>query len=426
MKTEAKRDEYRFSRLMFILVAALEYFVALTVGGAYLAKLTAYVGMSDAMTGILTAFVSLGCSMQIVAIFFTGLRSAKKLVCAANVADQALFALVYLTPLFPIPAAHRSMLLLVLLLVAHLVMNVVHSPKINWMMALVDDDKRGVFTANKEIVSLVGGMLFTFLMGAVIDTFEARGELLSAFAFCGITIFVLMLLHTLALFLSKEKTVEKTAVRVPIRRMICNKNLLKVMLFAVLWHIAQYATTPFYGSYEVGALGFSMTFVAVLSAVCSLTRALCSRPIGRFADRHSFATMLIPCFAIWGVGYFINIFTVPANGKVLFFIYSLLNAISMGGINGGTINLIYDYVPHEQRVAALALQNSIAGVCGFLTTLAFSRLVDHIQANGNTFLGIRVYAQQVLSLFACVMILLVIGYLLLVIRKMHRVGPSES
>ena len=59
MKNESiKRDQYAFSRILYIIEAALEYFVCIAVGGVYLAKLTKSIGISDAITGIITAFVS--------------------------------------------------------------------------------------------------------------------------------------------------------------------------------------------------------------------------------------------------------------------------------------------------------------------------------------------------------------------------------
>ena len=43
-------------------------------------------------------------------------------------------------------------------------------------MGLVPNSERGLFTAKKEIVSLTSGMIISFLMGALIDFFEEKGE----------------------------------------------------------------------------------------------------------------------------------------------------------------------------------------------------------------------------------------------------------
>jgi MFS family permease len=117
----------------------------------------------------------------------------------------------------------------------------------------------------------------------------------------------------------------------------------------------------------------------------------------------------------------ISIFTVPANGKVLYTIYYMLTAIAMAGINSATINLIYDYVGKEKRIGALALNNTFGGFAGFFTTLAISPLVTYIQANGNKFLGISVYAQQVVSVIAVIMLAVVLLYINLVVKKIKKV-----
>ena len=128
--------------------------------------------------------------------------------------------------------------------------------------------------------------------------------------------------------------------------------------------------------------------------------------------------MLNICFTAALVGFAVNIFTVPSNGKVFYVIYYMLYAVGMAGINSGGINLIYERVGKEKRVCALALKNSIAGIAGFLTTLATSVLVERIQDNGNRLFGISVYAQQVTSAISVIIIALIIVYLNTVVRKM--------
>ena len=54
-------DIKRKNRLLYIFEAALEYFVTISVSGAYLAYLTTALKIPDALTGVLTSFVSLGC-----------------------------------------------------------------------------------------------------------------------------------------------------------------------------------------------------------------------------------------------------------------------------------------------------------------------------------------------------------------------------
>jgi predicted MFS family arabinose efflux permease len=422
-----RKDEYATSRFLYILEATFEYFIALLCGGAYIAKLSTSLGVSDSLTGILTAIVSLGGTFQIVAIFLSQKRRVKRLVTLLHTLNQLAFTLVYLTPFFPLSATGKIVLFVIFLLLGHIVNSIVNSPKQTWYMSLVDDEKRGDFTATKEIVSLIGGMTFTFIIGLVIDNFEEAGNLNGAFIFCGIAIFVLTLLHTSTLLFSKEKPVldnKKTPLSQSVKGIFKNKNLWKIIVIMCLWEISLYGIISFFGTYQIKELGFSMTFVSILSIIYSIVRALASKPLGRFADRRSFRTMLTVCYLIHAVGFLFAVFTVPSNGKIFFTIYYALHAIAMGGANSATINLVYDYVGKEERMGAFALSKSVAGLVGFLSTLGFSRLVEYIQNNGNTFLGIPVYAQQVLSVIGIIVLTLAIVYLNTAVKKMKK--PSVN
>ncbi len=422
-----KTETYKTSRILYIIEAAVEYFISILVSGAYLAKLTSSIGLSDGVTGIMSAFVSLGCTFQIVALFLVGKQPVKRWVTALHTINQMFFAIVYFVPFVEVPSVVKTIVFVVLLLSGHAINNIVNSPKINWYMSLVDDDKRGVFTANKEIVSLIGGIIFTTGVGTIIDAFEASGNDEGALVFCGVGIFGLTIIHTITLLFSKEKEEIKKTPTLQFKgigSLIKDKNLLKISLLSVLFYIANYSTMPFYGTYQIKELGFSMLLVSVLTSVGAVCRALCSRPMGKYADKRSFASMLNVCYTALLFAYAINAFTVPSNGKITYTIYLIFNAVAMSGINSGEINLVYDYVDKEKRIGAVALKNAIAGTVGFLTTMAVSVLVEKIQKDGNKFLGLNLYAQQVVSVIGAIVIAIAIVYLNLVVKKMKKSNES--
>lgn len=412
------RDKYCASRIFYLIEAALEYFIAIMVGDSYLAKISSDLGASTALTGVLYSFVSLGCAFQILAVLLVGKTPVKRWITPLHIVNQIAFMLVWATPLFKAPATLKIVFFVVLLLFGQIISNIVMPAKINWFMSLVADGERGSFTATKEILSLMGGMVFSLVMGNVVDRFEAAGNMRGAFITISVTLGVLTLLHTLTLVFSREKPTEATHTRVfdNIKGLARDKSLFRVIGVTVLWYIVNYITTPFYGSYRIGELGFSMTFCAVLTMMYSVVRSLCSRPLGRYADRHGFTGMLLICFLIQGAALAVNVFTVPANGKILYTTFYLLNAIAMAGINSAQINLIYDYVEPDKRTSALALSNAIAGVAGFLATLAVTPLVGYIQQNGNRIFGINLYAQQFLSALGVLGIAGILVYILLVLK----------
>ncbi len=417
-----KTDIYAKSRVGYVIEAAVEYFIAILIGTTFLAKLTTSIGIPDGVTGVLTSFVSLGFGFQIFALFIAHKRPIKRIVTVMHLVNQLCFTFLYVVPLFDVSREVKTVIFVALLLVGEILQNIAFSPKYTWMMGLVDEHKRGSFTAKKEIVSLLSGMVVSFVMGSVIDNFEAKGELNTAFVLSAITLFALTAIHTSLLIFIKEKPVkvERSSVKLQLKQAVTDKNLLALIPLFVFWNMAVYSTTPFYGTYQIKELGFSMTFIAVLSLMYSVVRSVFSIPLGKFADKYSFVNMLSICFGLQLVAYVMNIFFGPA----FYIIYYMLNAIAMAGINSGTVNLIYDYTPYTRRTGALAIKNTIAGFAGFFTTLATAPLVDYIQSSGNSFLFIEhVYAQQVVSFIGVIMVVICLVYLNIVIRRLHK--PDE-
>ena len=427
LRQTPERDPYRKSRVLYIIEATVEYFIATMIAGAFLAKVTDAIGMSDAQTGIVSSFVSLGLGFQLISILLARFTPVKRWVTALNILNQILFSLIYAVPFFPLPGPAKIAVFVLLLLGGELLANVAISPKTNWFMSLVPDKQRGRFTANKEIASLMGGMVFSFAMGAANDHFHAIGRSDIAFMICGFTIFALALTHTLTLIFSKEKPVPRQSLAIgkQLSALVRDKNLWLVIVVISLYKISQYAVTPFLGTYQNKELGFSLTVVSALGALYSVVRSLCSRPIGRLADKTSFSKMLQLCFLLEALAYLALVFTGGAFGQAAFVVYKVLNAISMAGINSGSLNLVYDYVAPDRRVGALALQNTVAGAAGFLSTLGASAIVDHIQASGNLVFGIPMYAQQALSLFSALICLVIVAYLHGVVGRSQRAASSD-
>ncbi|MBO5089804.1 MAG: MFS transporter [Clostridia bacterium] len=412
-----QKAKYNKNQFLYILEATLEYFISIVVAGSYLATLTTYLGFSDSLTGILSAIISLGGLFQLISMLIRR-RKMKRFVVIFSIANQLLFAFLYVVPFFSLSANLKRIIFVAIIVLAYFVYNVVHPKKINWMMSLVDDGIRGRFTANKEIVSLVGGMAFTFLMGNMVDHFKAKGEIKTAFIICGITIFVLMMGHTLSMLLTSEveenTSTQNKKLFSQIGEAFKNKDVQKITLLFILWHIATGIAEPFNSVYMIKELSLSLTFISVLGIIQAVIRVLCSRALGKYADKNSFAKMLRICFVFAFLGFLAVTVAFPTNkginlfgynltyGKIACILHFATHGVAMAGINSALINLIFDYVPFDTRADSLAVTQSFSGLMGFLSTFVAGLLVTYIQQNGNSIFGVTVYAQQVLNLMAAV------------------------
>ena len=417
---------YKRGRLMYIIEAGLEYLISILVANTYLAILTKELGIDDSLTGIISSFISLGCLFQLCSLFIRRRRN-KSFVLILSVINQLLFMALYVVPLTSFNENSKIIIFIVVILLAYFFYNVAHPKKIDWFMSLVDDRERGFFTAKKEVISLISGMIFSFAMGALIDHYRAKNDLSTAFFLTAIVMFGLMVLHTVTMILTVEKPKDDTVTKkIDIKSVITDKSILKVTIVFVLWYIANSVASPFYGAYQIDELGFTQTFVALLAAIYAVARVLFSFVWGKYADKFSFAKMLRICFAIAGLGFLINVFCTPKNGHTVYTMYYICNAISMAGINSALINLCYDYVKEKKRADALAVSLALAGTCGFLTTLLISPLVSFIQKNGNYIFGIHAYAQQVLSLIAFVLTIVTMLYVSIAFSKIKRISEASA
>lgn len=409
-------------RRLYIVESAVEYLIALLVEDSFLATVTKQIGMPDSLTGILSSIISFGCLFQLLSVFIRPKRD-KWLVIAFSILNQLLFMMLYLIPLFNISTGVRIALFFVCIILAYFFYYLVHPKKTNWFMSLVEDRHRGSFTANKEIVSLLSGMGFSFAMGTITDYFADTGRLKVAFAISAVVILTLTVSHTLTMVFIPGTTVEeprKKNLLACFKEVLGNKSVLSITGVFLLYYVSRYISTPFYSTYMIGELGFNLKFVSALAVFGSIVRILVAKLLGNYADKRSFAAMIEICFASLIAAYLCAGFAMPSNGKIMFILHRIFSSVAMGGINSALTNMIFDYVPNDKRSDSLAVCQAISGLFGFLATLCASIFVDKIQSNGNAVFGIPVYAQQVMSFVSVGITIVAIVYVKKIVMKKTR------
>ncbi len=414
------KDITKQNQNLYIAQAAVEYLLSILVTGSFLATITSSIGVPDSITGIISSIISLGCSFQLFSLFIHAKKS-KAFVIVTSVINQILFLSLYLIPILNISQQLKTILFVVIIVVAYFIYNVGHPKKINWLMSNVDEHHRGIFTANKEIVSLVAGMAFSYGAGAISDYYAAKGDINTAFVIFAALSFVLMIVHTVTMLpitTEKEVSARKINIGATLKVLFSNKNIVKVVILFTLYYVIKDIAAPFYGVYLIKDLNFKLTTVTVLSMVSSLARIVVSRYWGRYADRKGFAAMVEKCFLFLLIGCVFVTFTNPATGLVMYTGYSICHGIAMGGINSAITNMVFYYIEPERRADSLAVSQAISGIVGFLTTIAVSPIITAVQGSGNKVFGMTVYAQQILSAVAAIVTVIAILFVrFAIIRK---------
>ena len=416
--------EYKRSRSAYRLECMFEYFVTLLVTDAFLAKLLSEIGLSDSTVGIISSVVSLAFLFQLFAIFMVQrITNTKRVAILFHTVGQLLFMSLYLIPVLPFAQEYKRMLVVPCILLAYLGNYCINAIIYKWGNSFVDPHKRGAYSAGKEMLSLISGMVVTVAIGYVMDYFDAMNDTAGGFVFVAIAIFIFSACDFVCLMLIKNDKMENMARKqetVPMREVIKNtlgnKNFRSIVVMQALWNVAVYFTTGFLGTYRLSELCFSIGAVQIINLVGVMGRFFLSKPFGAYSDKRSYAKGIELGIIIAAAAFFINIFTSPA-ARFLIVAYTLLYNISLAGINQNLSNITYSYVDAKYFVQASAIKNSIAGLCGFGASFAASRLLSAVQENGNTVFGIEIYGQQILSAISFVLLIIALIFSKTVIGK---------
>lgn len=415
--------EYKKSRKAYTLQAMFEYFSYLMLTDAFLATLLDHAGVSDWLIGIISSFLPLSFLFQMLSVFIVkGMKNTKRTVIIWAIAGQIIPSLSYLVPFLPLDRGVKVIMIVSFLIVGQILQAVISNVCFGWGNSFVDPEKRGRYNATKEIVSRLGGIVFSLIAGYAFDMFTQRGNAAGGFVFIAIALLLVNLCNFVCFMnMSNEKKDEKKqeasfSLKEVLKNTLGHKPFRNVVILAVMWEVARYSSVGFMGTYKTKELMFSVGFIQVINMAASFACLLLTRPFGKFTDKTSFATAIEVAFVMTAVSYGFSIFAAPAS-RWCIIVYTILFQASMAGVNANMLNIAYSYVDKKYVVVAMAVKNSIGGVCGFCASLVASSILKCIQENGNRIFGIQIYAQQFLSVISFVMLIAAVLFIKFVISK---------
>lgn len=407
---------YKRSRAAYACQATLDYFAMLLISDAFLAKLLSSMGISDSLIGIISSFISVAFLFQIITIFFVQkIRNVKLASIFFITTSQLLFLSLYLIPLFSLTQQMRTTLVMTFVLLGYFANYFITSILFKWANSYVEPTKRSTYSATKEMISLISGMAFTYILGVIIDKYESAGRLSTAFLIFAVIMASITLLNFVCLLLIKspekrESENEAVPFREVIKNLFGNRIFIYIIILTVMWESAKYISLGFLGTFKTKDLMISVGTVQLINICGSMSRFLLSKPFGRYSDKKSYAAGMKLGLIISALAFACTIFTTK-NTWWFIILYTVFNAISAAGTNSNSYNIMYSYVPDKYFVQASAIKNSIGGLFGFAMSLVGGKILAYVQANNNTFLGIHIFGQQLLACISLILIILSILFI---------------
>jgi len=417
--------DYKRSRAAYIGQEACNYFIQLLLADAYLAILLSHIGISDAVIGIISSLVSFAFLFQLLAIFMMAhLKNTKKSVLLLDTLSNFIFLSLYLIPFLKVSREVKTVIVIVCILLGYLFKYMIQSLIFRWGNSYVAPNKRGEFSALKEIISLISGIVFTLIVGYVIDYFESIQQIRGGFLFIAATMLLINLSNFISILFIKNESNNKVAeekrpLKDVVQNTLRNRNFVNVIIMSVLYQFGHYLYYGFMGTYKTSDLLLSVGTIQIINMIGAFCRMIFSKPFGRYSDRTSFSKGYGMALMLIVIS---NVFFIFCTPKTWWLIIpgTVLYNISLAGSNSNNFNIVYSYVKAEYIVQAMAIKQSITGVMGFAASLIGGIILQKIQQNGNTFMGVSVYGQQVLSAISLVFIVGAILFNKFVIEKQTR------
>lgn len=412
-------EKYKLSRKAYILQCTAEYLVTILVADAFLAKLLTEIGISDSLNGIISSFISLAFMFQLFSMLLLNkVKSVKKTVVVFDVISQLFFMGTYFVVLLPVSHEIKTALVMLCILAGYAFLYPVSPIYFKWANSYVAPDKRGEYSAVKEMISLITGIVFTLVVGFAVDKFEEAGNMNGSFLFLGILILVLNIISFVSYMMIPDCKMQSKShsLKDIWKNTMQSKSFRSVVTVNALWDIGRYFTIGFMGVYKTKELMLSVGIVQVINIIGNVARIFVSKPFGRYSDKTSFAKGFNLALAIAALGFAFNIFTTPSSVWCVI-VFTVLYYVSMAGTNQNSYNMIYSYINSEYVVDAMAVKNCIGGLLGFAASLAGGKLLLLLGENGNTFFGMHVYGQQVLSAISLVFVAAAMVYNRVVLEK---------
>ena len=420
--------DYKRTRKAYVAECTFEYFVSLLVTDAYLSSLLHHMGISDALIGIISSLISFAFLFQLFALFAVRkIVNTKRASIIFHFTSQLFFTSLFFIPFLPFGKEYKTVIVFACVLIAYFGNYLVTSVIYKWGMSFVDNHKRASFAAGKEMVSLICGMVFTIIVGVVIDRFAADGNVAGGFIFIGISILVCSILDLASLLTMKNLRIEKNKdANEPIfsvlKKLFSNKGFVCMLFASVLWYVATYMTNGFMGIYKTSPdnLAFSVGEVQMINNIGCLFRFAVSKPFGKFSDKTSYATGILLGTSIAAVCFAVNVFTTPSTRWVIY-LYTMLYNGALAAVHQNFLNITFDLVESKYFVQASSIKAAISGVCGFGASLIGASILNSVQKNGNSFLGISLHGQQLLSAISAILMIILVLFVLFVLRKQKKI-----
>lgn len=420
------------SRISYYALCALNYITFLLLSDVFFVDLMQYAGFTDATIGIISSALGFATFVQLILLFIGHkIRRRKAVILFGFTGMPVMFVFMHLIALMPMNLLLKQFLMIAALLIGRLVCNFASPVFDIFKYSFISFQERGAVIATNQAVSLATAIVSTLAIGAVRDYYREAGNVEQGLFVTAIFLGVVTVLTAISVLLMRgssseaENTRSAGGVKEIFQNTLGSKSFLCMLLFYILWQVANSITNNFWGLYKLNELRFSISTVQIINTTCNILAMLLVRPLGKLADKYTHSLLLKFSLIGYVISFTIGAFTSP-DCAWLAVVQALVGAIPGVILGACFFNVLLDYTGATYYMYSIALTNCISNACSFGISFIAAWLLETIQSMGNTLFGMTVYAQQILSAISAVLTLGLLGFAHFVFTKLPKQNLTDT
>lgn len=414
--------DYEYSRKMSIYEGCTARAIFNLTSGAFLAGYASFLGADDAFNGIIGAIPVLAGVMSVFSPMYFEKRDKRKLqVLLLNFLHRFILGLMVIIPLISANIAPRLFLLGTFYLIAYMSIAFGNPAGSAILIDLTPANIRGRYFSKRESVLLAVGIVFSLILGRVLDEYRAVDNEYGGF----VVVFTIILLLSFgnAAFWSqiKEPIVKRNRTTYTLKQIITiplkNAGFRKIIIFFVLYNIGLQVGGPFFSVYMVTGLKLEYTYIMIMGMLSTMVNVILVRVWGRIADSRSWNFVLTNSILLLGIVHFTWVLVNHSSAFIMVPLLHIVSGAAWAGIGISTFNIQYIYSPEEGRTVYTGFNAALGGLMGFFGTLTGSLLLGVFDSFGLQLANLTIGGMQMLFLISGVLLMLCSGYAHFFIRQ---------
>lgn len=407
--------DFEYSRKMSIYEGCTARAIFNLTSGAFLAGYASFLGADDAFNGIIGAIPVLAGVMSVLSPIYFEKRDKRKLqVVFLNFLHRLILGLMVFIPLIASDRVPRLFLLASFYLIAYMSVSFNNPAGNAILIDLTPVNIRGRYFSKRESTLLAVGIVFSLILGRVLDEFRSVDNEYGGFVV--VFSFILLLSFCNAAFWSriKEPIVKRKKANYTLKQIITiplkNVGFRKIIIFFILYNIGLQVGGPFFSVYMVTGLKLDYTYITIMGMMSTIVNVIVVRIWGRIADSKSWNFVLTYSILFLGIVHFLWVFVNHSTAFILVPLLHIISGVAWAGIGISTFNIQFIYSPEDGRTVYTGFNAALGGLMGFFGTMTGSLLLGVFDSLGLHIANFTVGGMQMLFMISGVLLMLCSGY----------------